>query len=89
MTSVSFQAGIAELLSRANMALTAVLCAERLSQHCHRSLIADYLVATGIPVIHLLDAEHKMSHRLSALARWEQGRLVYDQGGRRQMNLEL
>jgi uncharacterized protein (DUF488 family) len=89
MSSTAFQEGIADLLSRARIKLTAILCAERLPRHCHRSMIADYLVATGVPVVHLLDAERRLPHRLSDLAHMEQGRLVYDRGNRRQMNLEL
>lgn len=89
MATSSFQEGIAELLSRARITATVLLCAERLPSHCHRSLIADYLVSTGFPVIHLLDAEHRLPHRLSTPARWEQGQLIYDQGKRRQMNLDL
>jgi uncharacterized protein (DUF488 family) len=78
MASSAFGMGIELLLDQAQIVPTAVLCAERLPQHCHRAMIADYLVAGGVPVIHVLDVNHHAVHHLSALARWDQERLVYD-----------
>ena len=31
------------------------MCAERDWRHCHREIIADYLVARGLAVVHLID----------------------------------
>jgi uncharacterized protein (DUF488 family) len=89
LESSAFRMGIELLLDQAQVVPTAVLCAERLPRHCHRAMIADYLVAGGVPVIHILDVSHHAVHHLSALARRDQGRLVYDQGSGEQIDLDL
>lgn len=84
-----FLDGIEELLIHSRQRPTAILCAERLPQECHRSLIADYLLARDVAVIHLIDLHHQVPHRLNKLARWEEGQLVYDKGTTEQLGLEL
>jgi uncharacterized protein (DUF488 family) len=88
MSGRIFLDGIEELLSHARQHATAVLCAERLPRDCHRSLIADHLVARGVPVVHLIDIGHQAPHRLNKLARRQEGRLVYDLGSTEQLSLE-
>lgn len=73
MFSKAFQEGMAELLALARIRPTAVLCAERLPQHCHRAMISDYLTANGIAVIHIVDEDQRMPHCLSGGARWTGG----------------
>ena len=80
MDSAAFQKGIAELLRYASQRTIAMLCAERLPEHCHRALISDFLTINGISVIHILGGDRSMPHQVSRLARREQGRLVYDRG---------
>ena len=89
MSSTAFQEGIAELLDCARLRPTAMLCAERLPHHCHRAMISDYLTASGIAVIHLVAGDQRVSHRLSHLARWAQGRIIYDQEGHTQLGWEF
>jgi len=89
MFSTAFQEGIAELLATARATPTAMLCAERLPHHCHRAMISDYLVANGIAVIHLVDGGQRMPHCLNGVARWTQGRLIYDRGSSRQLKWEF
>ena len=89
MSGGVFLDGIEELLAHARLRSTAVLCAERLPRDCHRALIADYLVARGVAVIHLVDLNHQVPHRLNALARRQGGRLIYDRGTTEQLGLEL
>ena len=55
-----------------------IMCAERDPAHCHRSLIADWLVARGHRVIHLLDEQEQQEHVLNPLVSLEQGRLLYN-----------
>jgi uncharacterized protein (DUF488 family) len=35
----------------------AIMCAEAVWWRCHRRIIADYLIAAGIPVEHILDGK--------------------------------
>jgi uncharacterized protein (DUF488 family) len=89
MNSSAFQEGIAELLAHARLRYTVMLCTERLPQHCHRAMISDYLTANGVSVIHILERDYSIPHRLNILARWVQGQLIYDQGGRAQLEWEF
>ena len=59
-------------------AKTAIMCAERLPEHCHRSLIADYLILQGCQVIHLIDVDERREHLLRAEARRESAVPIYD-----------
>jgi uncharacterized protein (DUF488 family) len=70
--------GIADLLELACEKRTAVMCAEALWWRCHRSLIADFLKAEGIEVIHILDAKRTEIHPYTAAARILNGRLSYE-----------
>lgn len=78
MPSEVFRRAFAELEARAREAPTAFLCAERLWWRCHRRLLADYLVARGWRVVHLLDPGRADEHTLSAWARvGRDGALTY------------
>lgn len=78
MESREFKEGIEELLELASKAATAIMCAEALWWRCHRSLIADYLKASGVAVIHILDAKKTEVHPYTAAARIVEGRLSYE-----------
>jgi uncharacterized protein (DUF488 family) len=54
-----------------------IMCAESNPAECHRSLIADWLVAHGHKVMHLLAHGYTREHALNPAARMEEGRLVY------------
>jgi uncharacterized protein (DUF488 family) len=85
METDSFGRAATQLVNMATRAPTAILCAERLPEHCHRRLIADYLMLQGLRVIHLIDLDEAREHVLSAEARRESAQLVYD----RNASLEL
>jgi len=89
MSSMAFQKGMAELLALARIRPTAMLCAERSPQHCHRAMISDYLTAQGVAVIHIVDEGQRMPHCLSGGARWTGGRLIYDRGSSQQLGWEF
>jgi uncharacterized protein (DUF488 family) len=65
------------LRSLGGAARVAVMCAEAVWWRCHRSLIADALVARGEPVLHILTAERPEAHRLRDFARVDAGRVSY------------
>jgi uncharacterized protein (DUF488 family) len=52
----AFQAGLAELIALGGRRTCAVMCAEALWWRCHRRIIADYLLARGARVLHILGA---------------------------------
>jgi len=85
MSSREFQEGMAELLALARIRPTAMLCAERHPQHCHRAMMSDYLTVNGIAVIHIVDEDQRMPHYLGGGARWTGGRLIYDRGSSQQL----
>lgn len=78
MDTEAFKQAVSQLVTLAQTGSTAMLCAERLPAHCHRSLIADYLLLDGHTVIHLLEQGDFREHQLRAEARRESVALVYD-----------
>ena len=61
---------------------TAVMCAESLWWRCHRSMLADALVAAGCEVRHLMTGGRADAHRLRPWARVEGDLPVYDREDR-------
>lgn len=66
------------LIARSTEAPLTLMCAEALPWRCHRSLIADALVARGVPVLEILSEREKREHKLPAFARLDGERVVYD-----------
>jgi uncharacterized protein (DUF488 family) len=74
-----FQKGIERLLDvAANPGPTAIMCAEAVWWRCHRSLIADYLKARGVEVLHVLGANKIQPHPYTPAARIVSGELSYE-----------
>ena len=78
MESEEFKKGIADLLELIREKRTAIMCAEALWWRCHRSLVADFLKAKGLEVIHILDAQHTEVHPYTSATRIIDGRLSYE-----------
>ena len=57
---------------------TAIMCAEAVWWRCHRSLIADYLKAHGLEVLHVLGANKVEPHPYTSAARILNGELSYE-----------
>lgn len=76
MSTPSFREAITELIAGAHHVRTTVMCAEAVPWKCHRSLIADALVARGCEVRHVLDASTDQ-HDLMDIARVENGEITY------------
>jgi len=53
------------------------MCREKLPWMCHRKIIADYLAAKGFTVIHIVDIDRVVPHRLHECAHVVNGELVY------------
>ncbi len=78
METEQFQKGIERLLNVAGKAgPTAIVCAEAVWWRCHRSLIADYLKARGVEVLHILGANQVEPHPYTPAARIVNGELSY------------
>jgi uncharacterized protein (DUF488 family) len=75
------------LIERAATTRIAIMCAERLPWQCHRYMIADYLTAHDIEVLHLIDDAAPRPHALRHEARMCGGHLIYDR--EQQSDLDL
>jgi uncharacterized protein (DUF488 family) len=54
------------------------MCAEALWWRCHRRIIADYLIAAGEAVFHILGPDHVEQAQITAAAKREpDGSLTY------------
>jgi hypothetical protein len=78
METDRFEKGATQLVNLAARSPTAMLCAERAPERCHRRLIADYLTLRGVEVIHLIERTEARVHSLSSEARRESAQLIYD-----------
>ncbi len=54
--SDEFRSGMARLRELGHGAISAIMCAEAVWWRCHRRIIADYLIAAGETVFHILAA---------------------------------
>jgi len=77
METVEFRDGIDELLQLARRKRTAIMCAEAVWWRCHRSMISDYLKASGVTVEHIMDGGKNVIHPFTTAAKIKNGRLVY------------
>ena len=68
MQTPEFRENLEALIASAGERRTAIMCAEAVPWRCHRSLIADALVARGIAVLEILTAKEARPHRLTPFA---------------------
>ena len=77
METREFGEALEDLLKLAGLEPVAIMCAEAVPWRCHRSLIADAIVASGVSVLHIMDGGTE-AHKLTSFARIEGGRVRYD-----------
>ena len=77
MQTEEFARGLAELLALAVNGPVALMCAEALPWRCHRSLVADALLARGIGVQEIQSARRVTPHRLTPFAHVEGEHITY------------
>ncbi len=77
MQTAAFEEGLAELRALAEQGTVALMCAEAVPWRCHRSLVADVLVARGAEVEHVLSKGRSSRHRLTPFARVENAHVSY------------
>jgi uncharacterized protein (DUF488 family) len=63
--SPAFRAGLAELREMGRATQCAIMCAETVWWRCHRRIIADYLIASGETVFHILARNHTEPARMT------------------------
>lgn len=74
----SFRDGLARLRELGREQRCAIMCAETLWWRCHRRIIADYLIAAGETVFHIISATHvEPAHMTEAARRDPGGWLTY------------
>jgi uncharacterized protein (DUF488 family) len=72
-----FAAALDELLAWAAAAPTTIMCAEAVWWRCHRRIIADWAMARGAEVVHILASGKTEPATLTPFARVVDGRVVY------------
>ena len=77
MQTSEFENGLNELMRLAQKRRTAIMCAEAVPWRCHRSLIADALLAHGREAQEITSRTSLRPHTLTPWARVEQGRITY------------
>jgi uncharacterized protein (DUF488 family) len=63
--SESFRAGLTRLRDLGHAKQCAIMCAEAVWWRCHRRIIADYLIAAGETVFHILGRHHMEPARIT------------------------
>lgn len=77
MQTAEFTASLEEMLEIAAQESVALMCAEAVPWRCHRSLIADALLARGLHVQEIVNARHAEAHRMTPFAHVADGRVTY------------
>jgi uncharacterized protein (DUF488 family) len=77
MQTPEFEQALEALMAGAPRERTAIMCAEAVPWRCHRSLIADALLAGGIRVAHIMTGERVEPHALTRFARVDGTRVTY------------
>lgn len=77
MQTPEFEAGLARFLTLSKKGPTALMCAEAVPWRCHRSLVADALLARGITAEHIMSATKRYPHKLTPFAKQRGLRITY------------
>src|SRR5690348_12424824 len=79
MQTEDFARAVSRLLQLCAAQRCAVMCAEAVPWRCHRSLLADALVARGVPVEHILSTARRQTHALTPFAKIKNNQVTYPQ----------
>jgi hypothetical protein len=66
--SAPFRGGLQELLEMASRETCAIMCAEAVWWRCHRRIVADHVLAHGVPVVHVFTREKSETASLTPFA---------------------
>jgi uncharacterized protein (DUF488 family) len=88
MQTPQFAENLEKLIELACDEPAAIMCAEAVPWRCHRSLIADALLAHGIAVEEILSATNARPHSLTPFARVEGTRVTYPGAENLELNFD-
>jgi uncharacterized protein (DUF488 family) len=77
MQTAEFSHAIEDLKKKALRKVTAIMCAEAVPWRCHRSMVADALVAQKWDVLHIMTKTVANKHKLTSFAKIKSGRIFY------------
>lgn len=77
MQTPEFERALETLIKLANRRPVAVMCAEAVPWRCHRSLIADALLARGISAEHIMNLTRRQPHVLTPFAKVHGRHITY------------
>jgi uncharacterized protein (DUF488 family) len=77
MQTAEFDTGLQKLIKIARKDRVAIMCAEAVPWRCHRSLIADALLARRVQVEHILSEARSQAHVITAWACVRRNRVTY------------
>ena len=77
METPEFEQSLAELIELASHDRVAIMCAEAVPWRCHRSLIADALLARGIQTEHIMSLTRRQAHTLTPFAKVQGTKIGY------------
>lgn len=87
MQTEEFRENLQKLMDLGAGKPTAIMCAEAVPWRCHRSLVADALVARGIPVTEILSETKAQPRSMTPFARVKNQQVIYP--GSEPRNLKL
>jgi len=76
----AFRTALAALIAEGQVRRCAVMCAEAVWWRCHRRIIADHLIAAGLPVFHILGPGLPQPAQLTEGAVLRDGTVTYPAG---------
>lgn len=77
MQTPEFEEGIERLMRYASEKPTAIMCAEAVPWRCHRSLVADALLARGAEVLNIMSMTQTTPHKMTPFAKVEGTNITY------------
>jgi uncharacterized protein (DUF488 family) len=77
MQTDQFAVALKDLIKLAGKERLAIMCAEAVPWRCHRSLIADALIAHGVAIEHIMSQTKRQPHELTSFARISGDRITY------------
>ena len=77
MQTPAFEEALVKIIDFGWRDRIALMCAEAFYAKCHRMLLSDALIARGVEVLHIVNANQVKSHTLTSFARVEGTKVTY------------